>query len=118
MGSGIAQAATVGCRSDGGYERCETNTSSGVIGAIAAVAALAAGDDDNDRGSSGSAARREENAIALCTDYADQIVKDAGGRGARLDQVKRPRRDGDKWQVEAYMEARWQWWWIPRSRRK
>ncbi len=163
MGSSIAQAATVNCRSDGGYERCTSDTSGGVvlqrelrgncvedrswgydpggiwvdrgcsaefavrgddgggigagtaigvigaIAAIGAVAALAASDDDNDndRGSSGSSAKREDQAISLCTDYANQVVRDAGGRGARLDRVKRTHRDGDKWQVEAYMEARW-----------
>ena len=139
IGSSVAQAATISCRSDGGYERCAADTSGGVvlqrelrgdcvedrswgydpggiwvdrgcsaefavrgddgggigvgtaigvIGAIAAVgtvAALAAGDDDNnnDRGSSGNSSRREDQAISICTDYADRIVEDAGGRGAR-----------------------------------
>lgn len=160
MGSLPAQAATLSCRSDGGYQRCATDTSGGVvlqrelrgscvedrswgydpggiwvdrgcaaefavrgqagggvsagtaigvIGAIAAlgtVAALAAGGGNDDNRSSNSG-KREDQAISICTDYANRIVKDAGGRGARLERVKRTRRDGDKWQVEAYMQARW-----------
>ncbi len=160
MGSPPAQAATMSCRSDGGYQRCATDTSGGVVlqrevggsceegrswgfdpggiwvdrgcaaefavrgqsgggvsagtaigvlGAIAALGTVAAltasgGNDDNRSGNSG---KREDQAIAICTDYANRIVKDAGGRGARLERVKRTRRDGDKWQVEAYIEARW-----------
>lgn len=162
LGGGVVNAATLTCRSDGGYERCSTNTGDGVvlqrelrgncvedrswgydpggiwvdqgcsaefavgssgsdgvgvgtaIGVIGAIAALGAAavivggdDDDNNNSSSNNGSKREDQAISLCTDYANRIVKDAGGRGARLDRVKRTRKDGDRWQIEAYMEARW-----------
>lgn len=80
----------------------------GVLGVIAALGTAAAlSDGDDDRSGGGDQQRRREQAVALCTDYAGGIVKKAGGRGARLDRLKRTDRDGDKWRVEAYMEARW-----------
>lgn len=80
----------------------------GVLAALGAAVAIASDDDDgNNNRNSGGSSRREDQAISLCTDYANDIVKDAGGRGARLDRVKRARGSGDTWEVEAYVEARW-----------
>ncbi|MEZ5864074.1 MAG: DUF3011 domain-containing protein [Geminicoccaceae bacterium] len=165
FGSGIVHAATVTCRSQGGYERCSADTAGGVVlqkelrgdcvedrswgydpggiwvdrgcsaefavgssdsdgpsvgtaigvigvlAALGAAVAIASGDDDDNHNKSNSSSRssskREDQAISLCTDYASDIVKDAGGRGARLDRVKRTRQSGDNWVVEAYVEARW-----------
>jgi hypothetical protein len=65
------------------------------------------GGDDGGRGNNGAQQDRREQAVALCTDYTSRIVKDAGGRGARLERLKRTHRDGHKWRIEAYMKARW-----------
>jgi hypothetical protein len=105
---GCAAEFAVGPQEEGGA-LAQYGPALGVLGALAVLGTAVAlsGDDDGNRGSSGHSGQRREQAIALCTDYAGRIVKDAGGRGARLDRLQKARADDDKWRIEAYVEARW-----------